>query len=177
MKKILPIILILVAVALLVWGVTSRNDEDVPDEGASRVDAASQETASDTTYDASATPSGSGEALDADPIAPEQARDTSTNSSADAGVRQDVGRREIVNMYDAESERQARIEMARDVFGDEGPTPCETACDCPSNSGCQQPGGICVPGLLDTPCCEWTDCPEGVSCIDADGETGVCAKR
>lgn len=75
---------------------------------------------------------------------------------------------------DPERERQAREAISREVFGDEGPTRCETVCDCADGEGCDTGAGLCVPGLFSGPCCLDARCPSGSACTNPDGSPGLC---
>jgi hypothetical protein len=179
MKKALPIILILAAVGLVVFSLVRDGGEKVDDvagteaadEGMKSDEGSSSEAAAVETPDESK--SGATDATDTGVGNPVADRDAGEGPSPDARRE----RPELVNVYDAEAERQARIEMAEKLYGEEGPIECETACDCPSDSGCQQPSGICVPGLFDVPCCDWEEgCRPGEACVNPDGSAGQCAE-
>ncbi len=88
--------------------------------------------------------------------------------------RDENGRIILVNVYDEEEELAARREIARAVHGDDGPARCTTSCDCAPGVGCQHPPGICVPGLMDMPCCEGEACATGTICVNPDGSNGSC---
>lgn len=173
MKRALPLILVVLAVLLLVWGVTSRRS--APLEGLDVDGNAS---------DADRRPTDRSRAGDAPPSAdaapspePGQSVDAMGDSADAADAASDATpnpRPTLINVYDAEEERAAREAVSRKVFGADGPKPCTNVCDCAAGEGCQQPGGFCVPGLIDTPCCAWIDCPEGQACAMPDGSFGVC---
>jgi hypothetical protein len=178
MKKALPILLVLAAVGLVVFALLRDADDG---ENASGVDDVGTEVSESQGASPSAAPD---EATHADEVGADDATDTrdqrqmSDRDAVEERAR-DAGRErpELVNVYDAEAERQARIEMAEKLYGDEGPIECETACDCPSDSGCQQPSGICVPGLFDVPCCDWEEgCRPGEACVKPDGSAGQCSE-
>jgi hypothetical protein len=75
---------------------------------------------------------------------------------------------------DPDREREARIAVTRQTFGDAGPRACETVCDCEPGEGCDTSAGICIPGLPAGRCCEWEECPFGAPCTTTSGEPSTC---
>lgn len=97
--------------------------------------------------------------------------------AADAASQRTDAAARHPNDYDMEAEREARIAISRDVFGEEGPITCASVCDCPPGFGCQGGSNRCVPSMISGRCCSWeTDCPTGQTCIDENGDSGTCAE-
>ncbi len=78
--------------------------------------------------------------------------------------------------YASDEEYRARVAAGRRLFGDQGPVPCHTACDCPAGLVCQPGSQYCTPGLPPVPCCDRSDCPQGQPCQTAAGGNGVCGE-